>query len=151
MAKLVFAPYHPTIGSFWPVCLVQPFTIGGQSHGKTMLYAELVEIDYKSGKVKIQYWHDDRKEIAGGLVTERIDELPAVEGEIDTSHRSFTGLKDVKRLQKSYDDFYVTLDDALAGDFESVTGDVCVVCGNPKSARARTCSPKCRKALSRMK
>lgn len=145
-----FAPYNPAIGSFWPVCLVQPFTIGGQRHGKTMLYAELVEIDYMAGKVKIQYWHDDRKEIAGGLVTERISELPAIAGEIDKSHRSFTGLKE-KKLQRAYSEFDVTLDDVLAGDFESVTGDGCVVCGNPKSERARTCSPKCRKALSRMK
>lgn len=151
MTILVFAPFVCGVGSFWPVCLVQPFTIGGQSHGKTMLYAELVEIDYKAGNVKIQYWHDERKEIAGGLVTERLGELPAIEGEIDKSHRSFTGLKDVKRLQKSYDDFDVTLDDALAGDFESVTGDGCAVCGKPKQPRAKTCSSACRKRLSRMK
>jgi hypothetical protein len=44
----------------------------------------------------------------------------------------------------------VTYADAVAGDEnESVTEDGCLICGNPKSPRAKTCSPKCRKALSR--
>ena len=33
---------------------------------------------------------------------------------------------------------------------ESVTVDGCAVCGKPKSPRAKTCSAKCRKKLSRM-
>lgn len=38
---------------------------------------------------------------------------------------------------------------AASEENESVT-DGCLVCGKPKSPRAKTCSPKCRKALSRL-
>jgi hypothetical protein len=145
--KALFAPYHPAIGSFWPCCLVQPFTIAGHKHGKTMLHAELIAINHKTRKCKIQYWHDERKEIAGGLVEVYIGELPAIEGEIDQSYRGSFSSKEFKKMQ-SYDEFEsVTI---AASDDESVTG-VCLVCGKTCSQRAKTCSPVCRKRLSRAK
>lgn len=145
----LFTPHVPAIGSLWPKCLVHQFHYAGKTYGKTMLFAELVAIDYKSGKCLVQYWHDERKEIAGGLVWERIGELPAISGEIDSSYRGkFERIQQVK----SYDEFEsVTSDDepaAAAG--ESVTAGNCQVCGNPCSTRAKTCSPKCRKRLSRV-
>lgn len=145
----MFSPYHPTIGSFWPVCLVQPFVIAGKAYGKTMLYAELVSVDFVHQKCKIQYWHDESKTVAGGLVEERLDQLPAIAGEIDRSYRrKFEKMPQVK----SYDEFESVTDDWLpADDSESVTGDGCLVCGKAKPARAKTCSPKCRKKLSRGK
>jgi hypothetical protein len=147
----MFSPYHPKIGSFWPVCLVQPFVIAGKSYGKTMLYAELVSVDFVHQKCKIQYWHDESKTVTGGLVEERIGELPAIAGEIDTSYRGSFSAKEFKK-QQTYDEWEsVTNEEALAGDFESVTGDGCLVCGKPKAPRAKTCSPKCRKQLSRKK
>jgi hypothetical protein len=142
--KPCFSPHVCTVGSKWREMIVGRSHIGTYWFGPTYLYAELVALDFKSGKATIQYWLGG--DIKGGLVERQISELPAIAGDIDTSYRGSFSSREFKKLQ-SYDDFESV---TAASDDESVTG-VCQVCGRACSERAKTCGASCRKRLSRMK
>jgi len=107
---------------------------------KIVLIGQIVALDLERKIAEVQYRYPNGN--LGGLAGKHFSLLPQGESHILTE--DWRGKKAIDYGES------VTLESALAGDNdESVTLDGCAICGKPKSPRAKTCSPKCRKALSR--
>lgn len=107
-----------------------------------VLIGEIKLIDWQRNRFEVQFRYLNGS--LGGLAWINFKSVPI--GHIPIRIKDWRTVK-----QQEYFESVTWQKTAASNEDESVTEEGCAVCGKQKSPRAKTCSPACRKRLSRTK